>query len=93
MSKPRGISSPEPASEGHCTDVLTAGNPRYRVQVAPVPTVIDEKGEPILDAFIVAIHFPRRMTATELGQLPVLIGAGAAKILVGDAVIRSVPLC
>ena len=93
MSKPPGISSPEPAAEPRCPDALTTANPRYRVQVAPVPIVIDEKGEPILDAFIVAIHFPRRMTATELGQLPVVIGAGAAKILVGDAMIRGVPLC
>ena len=83
----------ESAAEQHGTDTLTTANPRYRVQVAPVPAVIDEKGEPILDAFIVAIHFPRRMTATRLGQLPVVIGAGLAKILVGDAVIRSVPLC
>ncbi len=68
-------------------------NPGYRVQIAPVPIVIDEKGEPISDAFVVAIRFRREMTATSAGHLPVVTGAGIAKILVGNTVIRGVPLC
>lgn len=68
-------------------------NPGYRVRVCPRPVVIDRKGKPVADAFIVAIHFPRALTATSAGHVPVVTGAGDARILVGDATIRGVPLC
>ena len=68
-------------------------NPGYRVRIFPTPLVIDRQGTPVADAFIVAIHFPRAVTATSAGHVPVVTGAGNARILVGNATIRGVPLC
>lgn len=68
-------------------------NPYYQVRLCPRPVVIDYKGDPVADAFIIAIQFPREKTTTLAGQVPVVTGPGRATILVGKAKIRGVPLC
>ena len=68
-------------------------DPSYRVRIAPVPVVLDERGKPVADAFIVSIHFPRETRGTLAGHVPVVTGAGVARILVGSTTIRGVPLC
>jgi hypothetical protein len=68
-------------------------NPGYRVRIFPNPVVIDRDDRPVADAFVVAIRFPRTRTGTSAGHVPVVKGAGEARILVGDATIRGVPLC
>ena len=68
-------------------------SPSYRVRIAPVPVVIDEQGEPVADAVVVSIRFQRETKDTSAGHVPVVIGAGVARILVGRTTIRGVPLC
>ena len=68
-------------------------NPGYCVKIFPTPIAIKENGNPVPDAVIVAIRFPRAWTRTARRQVPVVIGPGTAKILVGDCTIRDVPLC
>ena len=68
-------------------------DPFYRVRIAPAPVVLDEQGELVADAFIVSIRFPRETKDTLAGRVPVVTGAGVARILVGNATIRGVPLC
>ena len=65
----------------------------YRVRVAPVPTVVDEEDAPVADAFIISIRFPREAAETSAGHVPVVTGAGVARILVGSTTVRGVPLC
>lgn len=79
---------------------MTRPNPRarrvpppYRVRVAPLPVVIDEHGEAVAEARILEIVFPGETIETPGGRMPVLVGAGVAKILVGAITIRGVPLC
>lgn len=69
------------------------GPPPYRVRVAPLPVVIDEHGEAVEGAQILEIVFPGETVETLVGRMPILIGAGVAKILVGAITIRGVPLC
>ena len=68
-------------------------NPGYRVRLCTKPVVIDQKGDLVKDAFIITIQFPRERTTTSGGQVPVVIGPGKARILVGKVTIRGVPLC
>ena len=65
----------------------------YRVRIAPVPTVIDAEGLPVDQAQVLEISFPGETIDTPIGRANVIVGAGVAKIMVGDATIRGVPLC
>ena len=65
----------------------------YRVRLVPIPVMIDEQGKLVADAFVVSIRFPREMSSTLAGHVPVVIGAGVASILVGRTTVRGVPLC
>ena len=83
----------ESASPARRVVALPCADTGYRVQVSPTPTVIDNEGEPVSDAYVVSIQFQRKVTTTLAGHLPVVSGAGAAKILVRNTRIRGVPLC
>ena len=65
----------------------------YRVCIVPVSTVIDAEGVPLDHAQVLEISFPGDTIGTPIGRSNIVVGAGVAKILVGDATIRSVPLC
>ena len=65
----------------------------YRVRVAPIPTVIDAAGMLVHQAQVLEISFPSDMIDTPMGRANVIVGAGVAKIMVGDATIRGVLLC
>ncbi|MDN4633545.1 hypothetical protein QCD71_18650 [Sphingomonas sp. PsM26] len=65
----------------------------YRVQLVPRPIVIDADGLPVANSHVVEITFPGDAIETALGRVNTVIGPGSAKILVGDATIRGVPLC
>lgn len=65
----------------------------FRVQISPRPIVIDADGLPVPKSHVVEITFPTDATDTMIGKMPTLVGAGAAKILVGDLIVRGVPLC
>ncbi|MEG3167907.1 hypothetical protein U1737_06825 [Sphingomonas sp. LB3N6] len=65
----------------------------YRVQLVPQPIVIDADGLPIPNSHVVEITFPGDTIETALGRVNTIVGAGVAKIIVGDATIRGVPLC
>lgn len=67
--------------------------PPYRVKIAPRPTVIDADGRAVPNSHVVEIAFPGEKIETTLGPVNTIVGPGAAKILVGDATIRGVPLC
>ncbi len=66
---------------------------RYRVKVLPYPIVVDAAGMPVSDAHVVSIRFPRTITSTSAGQVPVISGRGVARIVVGKTAVRGVPLC
>lgn len=65
----------------------------YRVQLVPQPIVIDVDGLPVANSHVVEITFPGDAIETALGRVNTIVGAGSAKILVGDATIRGVSLC
>jgi hypothetical protein len=65
----------------------------YRVQLVPRPIVIDADGLPVPNSHVVEIAFPGDAIETVLGRVNTIVGPGNAKILVGDATIRGVPLC
>ena len=65
----------------------------YRVRLTPLPTVIDDDDQAIAGTHVVEIVFPGQTIETRLGPVNTIIGAGVAKILVGETTIRGVPLC
>ncbi len=65
----------------------------YRVQLVPQPIVIDADGLPVANSHVVEITFPGDAIETALGRVNTIVGPGVAKILVGDATIRGIPLC
>jgi hypothetical protein len=65
----------------------------YRVQLVPQPIVIDADGLPVVNSHVVEITFPGDAIETTLGRVNTIVGAGTAKILVGDITVRGVPLC
>lgn len=65
----------------------------FRVQITPRPIVIDADGLPVPQSHVVEIVFPTDSIDTMMGRITTLVGAGAAKILVGDVIVRGVPLC
>ncbi|MET3762083.1 hypothetical protein [Sphingomonas sp. UYEF23] len=67
--------------------------PSYRVQLIPRPIVIDTAGLPVANSHVVEITFPGDAIETMQGWVNTIIGPGVAKILVGDATVRGVPLC
>lgn len=67
--------------------------PPYRVQLTPRPIVIDAAGLPVSNSHVVEITFPGDVIETMQGRVNTIVGPGAAKIIVGDATIRGVPLC
>jgi len=65
----------------------------YQVRIAPVPTVIDAVGSPVDHAQVLEIASPGDTVDTPIGRANVIVGAGVAKIIVGDMTVRGVPLC
>jgi hypothetical protein len=65
----------------------------YRVQLVPQPIVIDADGLPVANSHVVEITFPGDAIETALGRVNTIVGAGVAKIIVGDATVRGVTLC
>jgi hypothetical protein len=65
----------------------------YCGQLVPQPIVIDADGLPVANSHVVEITFPGDVIETALGRVNTIVGAGVAKIIVGDAMIRGVPLC
>ena len=65
----------------------------YRVQLVPLPIVIDADGLPVSNSHVVEITFPGDAIETALGCVNTIVGAGVAKIIVGDATLRGVSLC
>lgn len=67
--------------------------PPYRVQLSPLPIVVDGDDAPVPDAHVVEITFPGDTIQTALGPVNTIVGPGVAKIIVGETTIRGVPLC
>ena len=65
----------------------------YRVQISPSPIFMDEAGVPVPNSHVLDITFPGSAIETFMGRTETIVGNGIAKILVGDTVIRGVPLC
>jgi hypothetical protein len=65
----------------------------YRVQLVPQPIVIDADGLPVPNSYVVEITFPGDTIETAMGRVNTIVGAGVAKIIVGDSTVRGVPLC
>jgi len=65
----------------------------YRVQLVPQPIVINADGLPVANSHVVEITFPGDAIETALGRVNTIVGAGVAKIIVGDATVRRVSLC
>jgi hypothetical protein len=65
----------------------------YRVQLVPQPIVIDTDGLPVPNSHVVEITFPGDAIETAMGRVNTIVGSGLAKIIVGDATVRGVPLC
>ena len=65
----------------------------YRVQLTPLPTVIDADGLAVAGSHVVEIVFPGQLIETQLGPVNTIVGPGVAKIIVGETTIRGVPLC
>ena len=78
MSRPTGVDS-QPSA--------------YRVKLVPYPMVIDVVGTLVPNSHVVEITFPGDTIETMLGSVNAIVGPGAAKIIVGEARIRGVPLC
>jgi hypothetical protein len=64
----------------------------YRVQLVPIPTVIDASGNPVPGARVLRIHFPTGTLQTTNGPVSYLTGPGSAEIMIGTTVIANVPL-
>ena len=64
----------------------------YRVKLVPRPMVINANGMPVPNSHVVEITFPGDTIETMLGPVNTIVGAGAAKIIVGEGRIRGVPL-
>ena len=69
------------------------GVPTYRVRLVPFPAVINADGLLVANSHVVEIVFPGDTIETALGPVNTIVGPGAAKVLVGEATIRGVPLC
>jgi len=65
----------------------------YRVQLVPQPIVIDADGLPVPNSHVVEITFPGDAIETIVGRVNTIVGPGVAKVIVGEATIRGVPLC
>lgn len=65
----------------------------YRVQLLPLPIVIDTAGQPVANSHVVEIVFAGGSIETALGKVNTIVGPGVAKIIVGDMTVRGVPLC
>ena len=65
----------------------------YQVKLVPIPMVIDAEGSPVPNSHVVEITFPGDTIETMLGRVNTIVGPGAAKVIVGEARIRGVPLC
>ena len=65
----------------------------YRVQLVPQPIVIDADGLPVPNSHVVEITFPGDAIETIVGRVNTIVGPGVAKVIVGDATIRGIPLC
>ena len=65
----------------------------YRVQLLPRPIVIDDDGLPVPTSHVVEIVFPQDAIETMMGKVTTIVGLGTAKIIVGDATHRGIPLC
>lgn len=65
----------------------------YRVRIAPAPTVVDSRGDPVVDTRVLEITFPGDSIDTPAGRVNFIVGAGVAKISVAGETIRGVPLC
>lgn len=65
----------------------------YRVQLVPHPIVIDAIGLPVPNSHVVEITFPGDAIETIVGRVNTIVGPGVAKVIVGDATIRGIPLC
>lgn len=48
---------------------------------------------PSLNSHVLKITFPGDAIETPLGSVNAIVGAGVAKIIVGDATVRGVSLC
>lgn len=90
------------AARGLHTDGLTASErphdppPRihaYRVQLVPLPMVINADGLPVANSHVVEIIFPGDVIETALGKVNTIVGPGIAKIIVDEMTLRGVPLC
>jgi hypothetical protein len=66
--------------------------PPYRVQLLPLPKVIDADGLPVANSHVVEIVFPGDAIETALGRVNTIVGPGTAKIIVGEMTIRGVAL-
>lgn len=67
--------------------------PSYRVQLLPLPIVVDMHLQPVPNSHVVEIVFPSGSVETALGKVNTIAGRGVAKIIVGDMTVRGVPLC
>jgi len=65
----------------------------YRVQLIPQPIIIDANGRSVPNSHVVEITFPGDAIETIVGRVNTIIGPGLAKVIVGDATIRGIPLC
>lgn len=65
----------------------------YRVQLLPKPVVIDDNGLAVPNSHVVEVAFPGETIETALGPVNTIVGAGVAKIIVGDTTVRGVRLC
>lgn len=65
----------------------------YRVQLTPLPIVIDADGLRVPNSHVVEITFPGGTINTMAGQVNTIVGPGVAKIIVSETTIRGVPLC
>ena len=55
--------------------------------------VIDSAGLPVANSHVVEITFAGDAIETMQGRVNTIVGPGVAKIIVGDATMRGVPLC
>lgn len=65
---------------------------QYRVQVTPEPIVIGEDGLPVANSHVIEIVFPTDTIETGMGPVTSIVGAGIAKVLIGETTVRGVPI-
>ena len=63
------------------------------MQLVPQLRVLDGEGEPVAHGHVIEITFPGAAIETLHGRVNTIVGAGVAKIMVGDTTLRGVPLC